>query len=94
MDIYNSKIAAIAHWINGADPDIGFAITTSATCTRYTVSGPDKVSERWLKHEDCHKGQFKRYGWLVFVVKYFYYNIRYGYQNNPFEAEASMAEHR
>ena len=45
-----------------------------------------------VKHEKVHIKQQLR-GWLIgFYVKYLYYNIRYGYWNNPYEVEARQGE--
>ncbi len=47
---------------------------------------PDDI--KLLKHEMVHIGQQKR-GWLIgFYIKYFYYQCKYGYENNPYEIEA------
>lgn len=50
------------------------------------------ISNRLLKHELQHVKQYKEQGIFKFLIKYFYYNIRYGYKNNPFEIEAKLAE--
>ena len=47
----------------------------------------------WLfRHELQHAYQQIREGLFLFTVKYFYYQIRYGYQLNPFEIEAREAQ--
>jgi hypothetical protein len=48
--------------------------------------------ERWLKHELCHIEQFKKHGYIFFIVKYLWESIRKGYYNNRFEVEARQAE--
>ena len=48
--------------------------------------------ERWLKHELCHVRQFKKYGFLNFIIKYLWESIRNGYYNNKYEVEARAAE--
>lgn len=48
--------------------------------------------DKWVKHELCHVRQFRRYGKLVFLVKYLWESIRKGYYNNRFEVEARAAE--
>lgn len=40
------------------------------------------------QHEDVHKAQMRRQGWIIFIVKYFYWLFKYGYYNNPYEVEA------
>ena len=50
--------------------------------------GDDLISESMYKHELCHIEQIKRDGRLKFICKYLYYNIKYGYDKNPYEIEA------
>jgi hypothetical protein len=41
-----------------------------------------------IKHEEIHHRQQIR-GWHVgFYLKYLYYQVKYGYENNPYEIEA------
>ena len=48
----------------------------------------DKSDKGLLAHEKVHIDQQLR-GWLIgFYIKYLYYNIRYGYWDNPYEVEA------
>lgn len=55
----------------------------------------EHISKDWLiRHERKHEEQAARYGWLVFLARYFWYQMRYGYNNNPFEIEARQAERR
>lgn len=52
----------------------------------------DPKNERLLRHEKVHIDQQIR-GWIIgFYIKYFYYNWKYGYDNNPYEIEARKAE--
>lgn len=53
--------------------------------------GDNLITEEMYKHELCHVEQIKREGRLKFLVKYLYYNIKYGYINNPYEVEAREA---
>lgn len=53
-----------------------------------TIGGP-YISETHYKHEYCHIKQVRREGRLKFIIKYLYYNIKYGYNNNPYEVEAN-----
>ena len=39
-------------------------------------------------HEKVHWQQYEQMGLLKFYLKYFWYQIKYGYQNNPMEIEA------
>ena len=50
-------------------------------------------NERWVKHELCHIKQFKRYGFLPFIVKYLIASLRSGYYKNKYEEEARAAEY-
>ena len=48
----------------------------------------DKTNKGLIEHEKVHIDQQQR-GWLIgFYVKYLYYNIKYGYWDNPYEVEA------
>ena len=51
--------------------------------------GEPYISETHYKHEHCHIKQVRREGRLKFIIKYLYYNIKYGYKNNPYEIEAN-----
>lgn len=53
--------------------------------------GSTNISESLYKHESCHIMQVQRDGRLKFICKYLYYNIKYGYYNNPYEIEARKA---
>lgn len=53
-----------------------------------TIGKPYTLSESHYNHEACHIEQVRRDGRVKFVVKYLYYNLRYGYRNNPYEIEA------
>lgn len=60
-------------------------------CLNILAFGSTSISETLYKHESCHIMQVKRDGRLKFICKYLYYNIRYGYYNNPYEIEACQA---
>ena len=47
---------------------------------------------RWLRHEAAHVLQYQRYGYWPFLLRYAWFSLRYGYQNNPLEAEARFEE--
>ena len=49
-------------------------------------------NKKWLKHEICHLRQFRRHGYIGFIIKYLWESIRRGYHNNKFEMEARAAE--
>ena len=52
----------------------------------------EDVRASHLRHELHHIKQVQRDGWIRFYSTYLYYNIKYGYDNNPYEIEARKAE--
>jgi hypothetical protein len=44
--------------------------------------------KKLLKHEQVHIEQYKREGFIRFLIMYVYYCCRFGYWNNPYEIEA------
>jgi len=49
----------------------------------------DQIPSRTLiEHEKIHLKQQARGLIIGFYLKYFYYNWKYGYENNPYEIEA------
>jgi hypothetical protein len=50
--------------------------------------------ERLRKHELAHWKQAQELGVLKFYTKYLWYNLRYGYRDNPMEVEARQAEYK
>lgn len=52
-------------------------------------SDPAETLPKFLfRHELEHCYQQMRDGVFFFYLKYFYYQVRYGYQKNPYEIEA------
>jgi hypothetical protein len=51
-------------------------------------------NERLRKHELAHWKQAQELGVLKFYSKYLWYNLRYGYRENPMEVEARQAEYK
>ena len=49
-------------------------------------------NKKWLNHELVHVQQFKRHGFLRFLVLYLWESLRNGYCNNKFEVEAREKE--
>jgi len=67
---------------------LGQKDTLAMTIWPFIITKEKTISDRLLQHELVHIKQQKR-GWLVgFYVKYFYYQWKYGYENNPYEIEA------
>ncbi len=55
----------------------------------FIITKEKTISDQLLRHEKVHLEQQKR-GWLIgFYIKYFYYQLKYGYANNPYEIEAN-----
>jgi hypothetical protein len=69
------------------------AITFGNTIYLHQVTKEDFIkNERWLKHEMCHINQFKKYGFLKFIILYLWESSRHGYHQNKYEVEAREAE--
>lgn len=86
----NSLIARIAAKKLGVDT---CAIVLGKTIHLFNVSQIDFLkNERWLRHEECHIAQFKKYGFVNFVCRYLWESMLHGYQNNKYEIEARNAE--
>lgn len=49
-------------------------------------------NKQWVKHELCHVDQFKKHGFLPFIIKYLLEGIKHGYLQNKYEIEARAAE--
>ena len=47
-----------------------------------------------LRHEQCHWRQAARMGVARWAIAYLWYNLRYGYRDNPLEREARDASRR
>jgi hypothetical protein len=45
-----------------------------------------------IRHERKHLEQMERDGKLVYLIKYSFWLLRYGYKMNPYEVEAQAAE--
>lgn len=52
----------------------------------------DEVLDVLFRHELEHVYQVKRNGWFGFYIKYLYFNIRYGYEKNPYEVAACKVQ--
>ena len=69
----------------------GFQGWTSLWNTIYLAPGFENDT-RLIKHELKHLEQMRRDGKVVFMVKYVYWHLKYGYLFNPYEIEARLAE--
>jgi len=45
-----------------------------------------------IRHERKHLEQIERYGKVGYLLMWNFYNLKYGYANNPLEIEAREAE--
>ena len=89
MDKYNHWFAKLLGKLNGSTR---YAVTIGQTAY-YSVSKEEvEESPKWIRHENEHKRQYAREGIPKFLVKYFYYQVRYGYHMNPYEVGARQAE--
>jgi hypothetical protein len=69
----------------------GFQGWTSFWGAIYLAPGYEQ-NAALIRHERKHLEQMQRDGKLVYLVKYSYWLLRYGYRNNPYEVEARAAE--
>ena len=49
-------------------------------------------NRKWIRHELAHILQFKKHGYLLFLLKYLLESIKNGYYRNKYEIEARAAE--
>lgn len=47
-----------------------------------------RIGQPELLHEAEHVIQFRRYGKLGFLIRYFWWSLRHGYRENPLEVQA------
>lgn len=67
------------------------AIVFGRTIYLYGASKQDLLANaHWLCHELMHVMQYKREGFIRFLIKYLWLSLRYGYKNNPLELEAEQ----
>ena len=48
--------------------------------------------DAWVMHEVEHVRQYKRHGFMPFVIMYLWESAKHGYYNNRFEKEARVVE--
>jgi hypothetical protein len=66
---------------------VGHWAVTLPTGTIYCV--PEQLqNQQLLAHENVHVDQIRREGPFLWTLKCWYYYIRYGYANSPYEIEA------
>ena len=69
----------------------GFQGWTSFWNVIYMAPGYE-LNNALICHERKHLEQMRRDGKLVYLIKYSYWTLRYGYKMNPYEVEARAAE--
>ena len=69
----------------------GFKGWTSFWGSIYFAPGYE-THQGLIRHERKHLEQMQRDGKLVYLIKYIYWLLRYGYKMNPYEVEARAAE--
>ena len=66
---------------------VGHWAVTFPWGTIYCV--PEQLDNpKLLAHEQVHLEQIKRDGAILWTLKTWYYYLRYGYQNSPYEIDA------
>ena len=69
------------------------AITIGNTIFLHNVGKASFLKDEvWVKHEMKHVEQFKRFGFVNFIVRYLWESCRVGYYHNKYEVEARLAE--
>jgi hypothetical protein len=69
----------------------GFQGWTSLWGVIYMAPGYE-LCQPLIRHESKHLEQMQRDGKLVYLIKYSFWTLRYGYKMNPYEVEARAAE--
>lgn len=87
MDRYEHWIGKLAKFL--FSQDVSYAVTLGQTT--YFSCYAYQVGERWHKHEDEHKKQWKK-GRARFITSYIYQWLTKGYNEIDFEVEARAAE--
>ena len=83
----------IRQWINLNGLLIGKKVKgwTSFWNTIYIMNEKDLKNKPLIRHEMKHIEQINKDGILLFSIKYMYYSVKLGYQNNLYEIEARKA---
>jgi len=74
-------------WMRLLLKPFGFGAITLPPWGVFFVKPWHEESNLW-KHEAVHWAQYERMGAVRFYATYLWYQIRYGYRNNPMEIEA------
>jgi hypothetical protein len=85
-----SWLARLAAWKLGV-PQV--AITLGSTVHLHRTEARSFLADpAWVRHELKHVEQFRRHGFLPFLLMYGWESLRKGYYQNRFEVEARAAE--
>ena len=87
MDKYNHWLGKFLKKINKTD---NYAITLGQTAYYSETKEYVDARPKWRAHEEVHKWQWKRDGYIKFACKYLWYQIKFGYDKNPYEVEANI----
>lgn len=69
------------------------ALTLGRTIHLHHTTKADFLADKaWVCHELAHVLQFRKYGFIPFLVRYTWESIKNGYRNNRWEVEARAAE--
>jgi hypothetical protein len=86
MDKYNHWLGKFFGRLNKQEL---YAVTFGQTA--YYSCSIDLVGAGWRAHEDKHKEQYARDGWVKFLTRYIWQRITKGYENIDYEKEAMQA---
>lgn len=90
MNKYNHWIGKLFGFFNHSDHyAVTFGQTTYFSCDKSVVDAC--TGDYWMVHENCHKAQYARDGWLKFLFRYCWQGIMYGYMAIDYEIEARTA---
>ena len=64
---------------------IAITLTSNLVCYR---TEKHRSNPKIKAHEEVHASQIRETGWFLYMIKYLWYSIRYGYKGNPYEIEA------
>lgn len=82
----NSPYAGIAARVLGAR---AVAMVLGRSIHLHGATRSQFLADRlWVRHELVHILQFRRLGFLRFILLYAWWSLIYGYENNPLEREA------
>jgi hypothetical protein len=81
----NSPYAAIAARVLGTK---AVAMVLGRSIHLHGATRAQFLADRlWVRHELVHILQFRRLGFLRFILLYAWWSLIYGYENNPLERE-------